>query len=289
MDGYSTSRGGGVRIALLGDLHEHWSPADVEAIDALGYDLVLFVGDLADTLHRRTLQVARAISPLRTPALLLPGNHDATTPFGVLAEAGHLDLRRPGAAARAVARSEALRAALGPVRVAGYSVHPFPDAGVTVVAARPHAMDGSRLCFPQALQALFGIATLEDSVRRLRALVDEARGTLVFLAHNGPTGLGTDRQAPFAVMGRDLGDPDLADAVAYARRSGRRVAAVVAGHIHHRGQRRWLVEQEGTVIVNAARVPRVWQENGREVRQHLELVVHDGRALVREVKLTADR
>jgi uncharacterized protein (TIGR04168 family) len=276
-----------VRVALLGDLHEHWTARDVEIIDGAGYDLALFVGDLADPLHRRTLEVAGRIARLRTPALLLPGNHDGTTPGGVLAEAFKVGTERPGSGARGVARIEALEAALRPVALAGYSLHPFPAHGITIVAARPHAMDGARLCFAPLIRARFGISSLEESAIRLRSLVDEAEGDLVFLAHNGPTGLGTDAAAPFAVLGRDLGDPDLAEAVRHAKVNGRSVLAVLAGHVHHRGGRRWLLDLDGTVYVNAARVPRVFVQDGVEVRQHLELVLAGGRAAVREVDVAS--
>ncbi|MEQ1507813.1 MAG: hypothetical protein ABMB14_36630, partial [Myxococcota bacterium] len=121
---------------------------------------------------------------------------------------------------------------------------------------------------------------------RLRALVDAAPGALVFVAHNGPNGLGADRAAPFALRRgrRDLGDPDLADAVGYARDRGRTVLAVVAGHLHHRGaNRRWQVERDGVLYVNAARVPRIRVDRGRTVRHHVELRIADGRAAARAV------
>lgn len=269
-----------MRIALVGDVHLRWTEDDSRAVDALGYDLVLFVGDLADRLHLRTLAVARAIATLRTRALLLPGNHDATTPLGVLAEALGVGLRRPGAGRRALRRIDRLQAALGPVALAGYTTHAFP--GLTVIAGRPHAMDGRRVSFVQAVEARFGLSTLAASSRRLRDLVDATEGPLAFLAHNGPYGLGAEPDAPFSHRGRDLGDPDLADAIAHARRAGRPVVAVMAGHLHHDGRdRRWLVERDGTAYVNAARVPRT----SSGARRHLEIRVVSGRAHVREIAL----
>jgi uncharacterized protein (TIGR04168 family) len=272
-----------VRIAVIGDVHELWEPMDCEILDGMGYDLVLFVGDLADRLHRRTLQVARRIAALRTPALLVPGNHDTTTPLGVLFEGLHRVTRRPGQARRADRRYEALRQALGPVQLAGYSAHPFPEHGLTVIAGRPHAMDGRRLSFLPALERRHGVRSLEGSIARYRSLVDSAEGALLFVAHNGPQGLGADRSAPYALrgidgatlskaQGLDLGDPDLADAVAWARAQGKTVLAVVAGHMHHRGgTRRWQLEQDGVLYVNAARVPRVFEQDAVVVRHHVEL------------------
>jgi uncharacterized protein (TIGR04168 family) len=236
-----------VRIAVIGDVHERWDAVDCEILDGMGYDLVLFVGDLADRLHQRTLAVAQRIATLRTPALLIPGNHDATSPLGVLFEGLHRLTRRPGQVSRAERRYEALKQALGPVQLAGYSAHPFPQHGLTVIAGRPHAMDGRRLSFLPSLEQRHGIRSLEGSLARYRSLVDTSEGALLFLAHNGPRGLGTERGSPYAMHrgidgaalsgalprtegGLDLGDPDLTDAIAWARAQGRKVLAGGAGH-----------------------------------------------------------
>lgn len=270
-----------MRFAVVGDVHEHWDAIDVRAIDAAGYDAVLFTGDLADRLHRRTLDVARRIAELRTPALLVPGNHDGTSPLGVLAEAVGWGLRRPGARRRHDARMSALRTALGRVVVGGLSAHRFGD--VTVIVGRPHAMDGRRASFAHA-----GVPTVDDALARLRRVIDEGVGPIVFLAHNGPAGLGADRAAPFALRRteRDLGDPDLAQAVSYAVARGRPVLAVVAGHLHHRGHdRRWQSVVDGVLYVNAARVPRTYRADGRTVRVHVALTVdaRAGTASAREI------
>lgn len=257
-----------MRLAVLGDLHGCFDAADVAALDARGLDLVCFVGDLGGPLHRDTLTVARRIAALRTPAVVLPGNHDATSPLGVLAEATGWFRSRPGAARRGVRRTDALRRALGPVALGGYSLHPVPGRDVTVIAARPHAMEPARLPFAPVLAARFGVSTFAESAARLRALVDRAPGDLVFLAHDGPAGLGSGPRAPFSLRGRDLGDPDLADAIGYARDRGRRVLAVLAGHLHHRGHDRdTIVADRGALVVNAARVPR-WEGRGRH---HVEI------------------
>ena len=264
-----------MRVAIVGDVHGAWSQEDNEALDALGYDLVLFVGDLADMLHLRTLATARAISGLRTRALMIPGNHDATSPAGVLAEALGVGLVRPGLAARGVRRIDALQAALGPVALVGYTVHPFPEHGLTLIAARPHAMDGRRACFAPLLEARFGIGNLGASIRRLEELVDVTKGPLLFLGHNGPLGLGHGPRDPWSVAGRDIGDPDLAAAIHHAHRERRQVCAVVAGHVHHRGDDRdWQRVHEGVLHVNAARVPRVrTDDEGRVWRHHVVLTV----------------
>jgi uncharacterized protein (TIGR04168 family) len=243
------------RLAVVGDVHQSLSDADIVALDAAGHDAILFVGDLPGLLHTGMRTVCERIARLRTPSLVMPGNHDGPSPLGILREA-LLGWHPPGSAARVLARTERIEAWLQPVPLVGYSLHPIGD--LTVIAARPYAMDGRRVSFAGAVQARHGVATLHDSARRLCQLVDQApTERLVFLAHNGPSGMGTDPGAPWVLSsGRDLGDPDLAEAVAYA---GQRVHAVVAGHIHHGPHRRWHVVRDGVHYVNAAKVPlRGW-------------------------------
>ncbi|MEZ4237948.1 MAG: metallophosphoesterase [Myxococcota bacterium] len=169
-----------MRIAAIGDVHRQWTERDCRILDGMGYDLVLFVGDLGDRLHLHTLATARRIARLRTPALLIPGNHDATTPLGVLFEGLHRWTARPALARRSRRRTEALQRALGPVQLAGYSAHPHPAHGVTVIAARPHAMDGRRLSFAPALQR-HGVASAGGLRRAALALGRRRGGTIVFL------------------------------------------------------------------------------------------------------------
>jgi len=101
------------------------------------------------------------------------------------------------------------------------------------------------------------------------------------LAHNGPAGLGSGREAPWGLGHRDLGDPDLAAVIDHLRGTGRSAPLVVAGHVHHRcdaGRRRWCVRDRGTTYVNAARVPRHEQVGGSP-RRHLVSIDLDGDAV----------
>ncbi|MEM6926764.1 MAG: hypothetical protein AAF602_07560, partial [Myxococcota bacterium] len=108
---------------------------------------------------------------------------------------------------------------------------------------------------------------------------DATSGPLLFIGHNGPRGQGRDRYAPWSVAGTDLGDPDLAAAVSRARRRGRQVIACIAGHIHHRGERRWWSERDGVGYLNAARVPGYRDRRGTRERHHVALTI-DARGVV---------
>jgi len=278
-----------VRIAVVGDIHLLWDERDTRALDDCGYDLVLFVGDLAGFGLDGALRVAHDIAEMKTPALVLPGNHDAVTAPQLAAEVlmRTPDLAREALALRMTARVQALANALSPIPLCGYSLHPFEAHGLTVLAARPHSLGGPRLAFRRYLASRFNVRRMTDSVDRLCALFDavpESQQILV-LAHNGPSGLGSSRHAIFGCDFRtgdgDWGDPDLGEALQYARDCGKRVLGVVAGHMHHAvrggGERAWLVERHGLVHVNAARVPRYRAGAHSEERHHVRLTLENGR------------
>lgn len=284
-----------VRLAVIGDVHLRWSVEDNAALDAGGYDAALFVGDLAGYSARQGLDVARTIAQLRTPALVIPGNHDGTTAAQMLAEVvqheASVSLTSGGMEER-VAR---LREALAPAVLTGYSVHALRSAGgerLECVAARPHSFGGPWLAFRPYLRRAFGVDTLEASAERLAGLVDQCTGEhVIFLAHSGPSGLGDRRDAIWGVDFRrsegDHGDPDLRAAIEHARSRGKKVLAVVAGHMHHAlrggGRRVWRVRERETLFVNAARVPRTWREGDRRKRHWVEVVIEGAHAEAREL------
>ena len=79
----------------------------------------------------------------------------------------------------------------------------------------------------------------------------------------------------------------MAPAIEHARQLGKRVLAVVAGHMHWRTkageQRSWQIEKEGTVYVNAARVPRIFSTRENVMRHHVALTVRPGGISAKEV------
>src|SRR5699024_1861900 len=131
------------------------------------------------------------------------------------------------------------------------------------------------------LKRHYGVANFEASSDRLKALVDQAPERLIILAHNGPAGLGAHPDAPFGsdfnpAYG-DFGDPDLRNAIDHARANGRRVLAVVAGHMHHRNlktkaERETWAHDGATLYINAARVPRMRRDGSH--RHHIALHIN---------------
>lgn len=291
------SGAGSLRLAIVGDVHLAFGPKDVASLDAGGYDLVLFVGDLAGYSFRGALRVARYIATLRTPAIVMPGNHDCTTPQQMLAEVmGHepsIAMLTGGEEARVAE----LRRALAPAILTGYGLHPLPvrsGPAIDLVSGRPHSFGGPALSFRPYLERAHAVSSLDASAAKIVARVEESHASrLLFFAHNGPAGLGAKRSdiwgCDFRRSEGDFGDPDLRAAIEHARQRQKHVLAVVAGHMHHTlrgggGQRTWqLRDAHGTLFVNGARVPRVFTEGGKERRHHVELVIDGDRAEAREI------
>ncbi len=283
-----------VKIAVIGDIHRHFTAHDVTLFNRSEYDLILITGDLADFRSQDAIPVAEQLAQLRTPALFIAGNHDCTTLLQFIAEVKGINSLAQLSSAGQDKRVARLRQHLGPVTFAGYSGHEFSikNQDFSIIAARPFSPGGPELRFRPYLRQEYGINSLEDSVQRLQQLVDESdSNTLIFLAHNGPTGLGSSKDdiwgCDFRDEGGDYGDPDLYEAIRYARERGKHVTAVVAGHMHHLlmdgGKRQWLVQAEGTTYINAARVPRIYERGEETVHHHLSLTLEQREVVVEEV------
>ncbi len=283
-----------VSIAVIGDLHDHWNDFDLAFLNASDYDLVFFVGDLGrgDAASRR---ISKSIAQLERPTLVMPGNADAPHGSRLAAE---FSVRR-GVHQLLGDASPAGNLGAEGVRLCGYSLHRPGLAGCdfTIVAGRPYSMGGPELSFAPEVHGRFGLDSMEGSAERLCSLVDQAETeALIFLAHNGPHGLG---DSPADIWGCDFlpepadwGDPDLELAIQHAKQKGHVVLAVVAGHMHlvTRGsgaERAWLRREEGTLYVNPARVPRIANREGAEAHHHVALRVAPERAEAEEIFVPA--
>jgi uncharacterized protein (TIGR04168 family) len=273
----------GGAIAVLGDLHSAWENEDLAYFRRGEYPVLLVTGDLGRTGSLDGRNIARALAQVAAEELVMPGNNDLADYPHIRAE---LTYRRARAdlLLDAVAEGHSLPPSAESARLCGFSLHPIELNGlaIDVLAGRPFAMGGPELSFPEAIARLHNVHSMRESGERLCQLVDAASAPhLVFLAHNGPTGLGARAGD---IWGRDFhpdagdwGDPDLRVAIDYALQRKRKVLAVVAGHMHWElsGQphvyRRWQLQRDGVLYVNAARVPRVFSQAGRSLRSHIRL------------------
>ena len=281
------------RIALIGDLHGSFDALDVAAFNDSDYDLLIFTGDLGSGTAKNGVEIARLLSGLHTPTIVMPGNNDAPFLAEIAAEFGHqrglsaiLDLDLSIASTRAK------------VILCGYRLHrlPLPGLVLSVVTGRPCAMGGGEFSFPAEVSRVYGIGPMHDSTERLLSLVDAVdTDRLLLLGHNGPHGLGgraTDLWgADFRPEHGDWGDPDLAAAVIRAKDRGLDTL-VVAGHMHHHTRtgemRHWRVHRDGVEFVNPARVPRIYAGSDCEMRYHVAIDIDGDQLDVREVEWPSD-
>ncbi len=269
---------GSFRLGIIGDLHTHWDNVDVAQFSRSDYDLLFFTGDLGGGSIDSSLRMARLMAALQQPTLVMPGNNDTFDINELAAELAHqrgLNMLQSIVHNSAEERNPELG-----ISLCGYSHHRLHigDDEVSLLAARPHSMGGPNLSFPEYMVETYGIESIAESAERLCRLVDEVESDrIIFVAHNGPTGLGEQPHdmwgCDFKPGGGDWGDPDLAAAIDYARAQGKSVLAVIAGHMHLRTkqgeQRPWKQTIEGTVYVNAALVPRIFSGKDDVYRHHV--------------------
>ena len=287
-----------IKIAVIGDIHKSWNEKDIEFFNGSDYDLVLIVGDLPGRSHSGLLDIAQGLSRLEKKALYIPGNHDGVSVMQLIAELQQNEKMIERTSRKQDRKCDELREALGSVEMCGYSLHTVSAGGrdIDVIAARPHSMGGPDIGFRPYLKRKFNVGDLTESGEKLKALVDQAKHPILFLAHNGPTGLGEEKHSiwgcDFKKEAGDFGDIDLREALEHAAGKNHPVLGVVAGHMHHalrnRKRRTWYLEDGGLAFVNAARVPRIFKNKGRLFHHHIELEIDDG-ITTREVLVQGDQ
>lgn len=256
-----------IKIAIVGDVHEQWEWADHQALLSLEVDLVLFVGDFGN----ESLPIVRAIASLSIPKACVFGNHDAwftATAWG--RKKCPYDWQKED-------RVQEQINILADSHV-GYGNKEFCQFDLTVVGSRPFTWGGPQWKYNDFFASRFGVNGFSDSTQLIvNSVKNTALETIIFLGHNGPTGLGDRPDSicgkDWQPLGGDFGDPDLAEAIAQSRLLRKRVPLVAFGHMHHtlRHTKKQVresvqVDEYGTVYVNAANVPRIREKDGTKLR-----------------------
>ena len=77
--------------------------------------------------------------------------------------------------------------------------------GITVIGGRPFSWGGSDWKHADFYRQYYGVNNFEESVARMQQAIDTAAyNHLIFMGHCGPTGLGSDPEAPVAETGTPL-------------------------------------------------------------------------------------
>ena len=271
-------------IAIIGDIHEQWETEDGIALQYLGVDLALFVGDFGD----EAVDVVQKVAAAPVPKAAILGNHDA---WYSASKKGRKRCPYDRSKEDRVAQQLAL---LGESHV-GFGKLDLPTCRLSVVGARPYSWGGPRWRNAQFYSDRCGVSGFEASTQQIMAAVNQtAYDTILFLGHNGPLGLGAQPQDPcgrdWRPSGGDYGDPDFADAIALTRAAGKQVPLVTFGHMHHRIKdhvdqlrTRVVIDTYGTVYLNAANVPRIVTTAAGRQRSFSLLKLKTGQ--VEEIKL----
>ncbi|KNA10194.1 hypothetical protein SOVF_146250 [Spinacia oleracea] len=250
-----------VRIAVVGDVHDDWELVDdSKALQFLQPDLVLFTGDFGN----ENVELVKTISNLNMPKAAILGNHDSwsTRQFNHKMKDG----------------VQVQLECLGEEHV-GYKHLDFPTLKLSVVGGRPFSSGGNQLFRKKLLTARYGVHNMRESADRIHKA---ATGTpeehlIIFLAHNGPTGLGSSMDdicgKDWEYGGGDHGDPDLEEAISLLKQSNNySIPLVTFGHMHkelaYGGLRKMIAfDADNTMYLNGAIVPRVkYPDSGGSVR-----------------------
>ncbi|XP_008242941.1 PREDICTED: uncharacterized protein LOC103341233 isoform X2 [Prunus mume] len=172
---------------------------------------------------------------------------------------------------------------LGEEHVA-YRCLDFPVVKLSVVGGRPFSCGGQQLFRPKLLSARYGVQDMDGSAKRIckAALGAPEDHLVILLAHNGPTGLGSNLDdicgKDWVYGGGDHGDPDLAQALSFLKETGKICGPlVVFGHMHKQladgnGLRKMIVVgADNTIYLNGAIVPRVKRLNDEFVNKEPHL------------------
>lgn len=266
-----------VKIAVVGDVHDQWEEEDDAALHALGVDLVLFVGDFGN----ESVDVVRQVAALDIPKAVIMGNHDA---WYTATEWGRKKCPYDRTKEDWVQQQLDL---LGETHV-GYSKLDFRAFDLTVVGGRPFTWGGPEWKFADLCKQRYGIEDQEESaVKIFEAVKNAEHNTIIFLGHNGPSGLGDRPEDPcgkdWHPIGGDFGDPDLAEAISRSITTGKNISLVTFGHMHHtlrhtkkEIRKRVFRSPEGIIYLNAATVPRIVEDGSEKLRNFSLVQMEDG-------------
>lgn len=268
-----------LKIAVVGDIHDQWEQEDGAALKSLGVDLVLFVGDFGN----ESVEVVRKIADLNIPKAAVMGNHDA---WYTATEWGRKKCPYDRASEDWVQQQLDF---LGDTHV-GFGKLDFPNFNLTVVGSRPFTWGGPTWKFADLCKDRFGVATLEEStIRIMEAVKSAAHETIIFLGHNGPSGLGDNPEDPcgkdWHPIGGDYGDPDFAEAISQSITAGKNIPLVTFGHMHHTLRhtkvlrKRIFRSPEGIVYLNAASVPRIIEKPHDKLRNFSIVELENGKVI----------
>ncbi|KAB5552811.1 hypothetical protein DKX38_010134 [Salix brachista] len=207
----SSSMAASARIAVVGDVHDDWNlEEDSKALQLLQDFLSesnmclhvqcsqIWFSSQAGDFGNENVELVQSIADLNLPKVVILGNHDAW-------KTQHFSGKRKDGVQRQLE-------CLGEEHVA-YKRLDFPTLKLSVVGGRPFSCGGEQIFRRSLLSARYGVQDMDGSADRIynAALGTPEDHMVIFLAHNGPTGLGSNLNdicgKDWVFGGGDHGDP----------------------------------------------------------------------------------
>lgn len=273
-----------IKIAIIGDVHDHWNEYDSLALEFLEVDLVLFVGDFGN----ESIKIIEEIAKVNIPKAVIMGNHDAwftATPWGRKKAPYDHNLED---------RVQQQLDILGSSHV-GYGYVDFPDFQLSVVGSRPFSWGGPQWKCDEFYHQRYGVNNFQESTAKIvEAVKKTSHEHIIFIGHNGPFGLGANAEdmcgKDWNPIGDDFGDPDFEEAITFSRHIGKKIPFVTFGHMHHtlrhtKERLRTIVNQDSfnTVYLNSAVTPRMEEIDGQKIHKFSLATLNSGK--IKEIKL----
>ena len=267
-----------ITVAVVGDVHDLWDEQDELALKHLGVDLVLFVGDFGN----ESVEIVSQIAGVDLPKAVIMGNHDAWY------SASSWGKKQAPYDRTKEDRVQQQLDLLGETHV-GFSKLDFPQFNLSVVGSRPFSWGGQTWRNEDFYRDRYNVNGFAESTTRIVAAAkNTAYDTILFIGHNGPTGLGARPEdtcgKDWQPLGGDYGDPDFAEAIDKVRTLGKSIPLVTFGHMHHhlrhrKDRLRTIINnsQEGTIYLNSACVPRIKAEKAGLERSFSLVSLYQGK------------
>lgn len=268
-----------IRVFAIGDLHGSWNSDDEAFYRESAADIVLWTGDLANSVTTQLL-VAESLARLGETSFGILGNHDGASPLLAKTECVKARFATWFLSYGHAKRVQRLRDTLGKHDI-GFERRDVPELNLSIIGLRSHSSGGYPTSFARTLRTVYGVTDLEESLRR--SIHDVQADRLMLLGHNGPKGVGGERNSPFGIdwlsEGGDGGDQDYTDAICLAQEAGKTVMFAIAGHMHNhpltegcgdtstRDPLGWL---GGVPVLNACWNPRIEAESEGSRHYHYE-------------------
>jgi uncharacterized protein (TIGR04168 family) len=267
-----------MNVAIIGDVHGFWTQEDTSYFNSSDYDCILFVGDLKGRTSSSLKNIFPFLQKIKKEVFFSYGNWDTSNIVQVLGEVLQSSLLIQLGSYRHKNRIDNFNKNLENFHLGMYQLQSFND--LDLIIGRPFSF-GNQIAFVPTLKKIFQISNLEDSFLLYKKLIDQtSKQKLGFLTHNGPTGLGSNRDdiygCDFKKEGGDWGDSDLEKAIEYAKSIGKKVIFAVSGHMHHTNnksafKRKWNTTKDGTLYINSAYVPRIKKTKTHNLHHHIRM------------------